>query len=280
MSRYLPLVGLGAIVGGAALMWGSGAVSRGPAAMVLPAMMVVSALGMVVHAGTRRADGSLDQRRRRYLSELGRLSEQLSDAAQRQRDALMWIHPTPASLWMLAGGRRMWERGRADSDFCHVRIGLGRQRLARRIVVPPVGPVEDQDPVAADALRHFVHCHATVDDMPVAVALRGVAVLSVEGDPATARAFVRAMVCQLAVLHSPHDVTIGAVAGAGSRQYWDWLKWLPHNGSPRTGRGCHVVLIADGAEYPSVAAAGVTVIVIGEPADDARALRLHVGGAW
>ncbi|WP_207760663.1 type VII secretion protein EccCb [Mycolicibacterium sphagni] len=278
MSRYLPLVGLGAIVGGAALMWGSGAVSRGPAAMVLPAMMVVSALGMVVHAGTRRADGSLDQRRRRYLSELGRLSEQLSDAAQRQRDALMWIHPTPASLWTLAGGRRMWERGRADSDFCHVRIGLGRQRLARRIVVPPVGPVEDQDPVAADALRHFVHCHATVDDMPVAVALRGVAALSVEGEPATARALVRAMVCQLAVLHSPDDVTIGAVAAAGSRQYWDWLKWLPHNGSPRTGRGCHVVLIADGAEYPSVAAAGVTVIVIGEPADDDRALRLHVDG--
>ena len=296
MSRFLPMLGMGAMVGVGALVWGSGMVSRGPAAVVLPAMMLVSAIGMAMHAGARRSGGSLDHQRRRYLADLGRLSGQLCDAGRRQRASLLWIHPAPSSLWTLAGGPRGWERGRADSDFCHVRIGVGTQRLARRIVVPPVGPVDELDPVTADALRRFVHCHATLDGAPVAVALRGVGVLAVEGDPAGARALVRAMVCQLAVLHGPDAVVIAAVVGVSRRQHWDWLKWLPHNVCPDRGgpmvyesaaaamtssnqaQRRHVVLIVDGADHRALTETGATVIVVGSEADDTSALRLHLDG--
>ena len=291
ISRFVPMLALGALVGIGALVWGSGMVARGPSAVALPAMMLVSAVGMAMHAGSGRSGGSLDQRRKRYLAGLGRLSEQLCDAARRQRASLLRIHPAPASLWTLVGGQRMWERGGAHSDFCHVRVGVGRQKLARRIVVPPVGPVDELDPVTADALRRFVHFHATLDDVPIAVALAGVGLLRVGGDPVGARALVRAMVCQLAVLHGPDVVTIAAVVGPGRRQHWDWLKWLPHNTCPRRGgpmvyesvaglerQQCPVVLIIDGADHRSFAGTGVTVIDVGNDADDASALQLHVDG--
>lgn len=289
--RFVPVLGLGAMVAVGALMWGSGMVSRGPTAVVLPAMMLVSAVGMAIHVGSRRSGGSIDQQRKRYLAVLERLSGQLSDTARRQRAALLWTHPAPSSLWTLVGGQRMWERGATDSDFCHVRVGLGRQKLARRIVVPAVAPLDELDPVTADALRRLVHCHATIGAAPIAVALRGVGVLLVDGDTDGARAFVRAVLCQLAVLHGPDVVGIAAIVGGGRRPQWDWLKWLPHNACPQRGEPMvyesaasiaaqrrHVVVIVDGADHRHAAGAGVTVIGVGHRAGDPRALRLHVDG--
>ncbi|BBY57495.1 hypothetical protein MSAR_06310 [Mycolicibacterium sarraceniae] len=292
LSRLGPVLSLGAVVGVGAWVWGSGMVARGPSAVLLPAMMLVSALAMAMHAGSRRSGGSLDQQRRRYLEGLVRHSAQLCDAAQRQRESLVWVHPEPLSLWTLIGGQRMWERGREDSDFCHIRVGLGRQRLARRIVVPPVGPVDELDPVTADALRSFVRCHAALDDVPIAVALAGVGVLVVDGDLTGARALIRAMVCQLAVLHGPDSVMVAAVVGPGRRWHWDWLKWLPHNVCPDRGgpmvyesvdgvqvQRHHLVVIVDGPDRRGLAREGVTVIVVGAAGDDdAGALCLHLDG--
>src|SRR4051794_28989206 len=81
IPRFIPLIGVAAMVAVGALMWGSGMAARGTTAVALPAMMLVSAIGMALHAGTRRPGGSLDLQRRRYLGHLDRLSEQLHEAA-------------------------------------------------------------------------------------------------------------------------------------------------------------------------------------------------------
>ncbi len=104
-----------------------------------------------------------------------------------------------------------------------------------RITVPPIAPVADLDPVTADAFRRFVHTYATVADLPIALALTGTERVVVTGPPAAARALVRSIVCQLAVSHSPDAILIAAVVGSGEREYWDWLKWLPHNRHPSSG---------------------------------------------
>ena len=91
--------------------------------------------------------------------------------------------------------------------------------------------VADLDTVTADAFRRFVHTYATVADLPIAVALTGAVRVAVTGRPPAARALVRSIVCQLAVSHSPEAMLIAAVVGSGAREHWDWLKWLPHNGT-------------------------------------------------
>jgi S-DNA-T family DNA segregation ATPase FtsK/SpoIIIE len=52
------------------------------------------------------------------------------------------------------------------------------------------------------------------------------------GDTTRARALLRAMICQLAVFHSPSLVLIAAVISDPNRCHWDWLKWLPHHQHP------------------------------------------------
>ena len=46
------------------------------------------------------------------------------------------------------------------------------------------------------------------------------------------RGLLRAMICQLAVLHPPDQLLIAGVIGDRNRAHWDWLKWLPHNQHP------------------------------------------------
>lgn len=298
-SRLVPLLTVVAMVGTGALIWASrSVVAPSPMALMLPAMLVTSLLGMAVQRGNRRARGDLDEQRRRYLDHLGALSRELREAAERQRLSLTWTHPAPGVLWTLAGGPRMWERSVADSDFGHVRLGVATQRLCRRIIVPPIAPVADLDPVTADAFRRFVHTYATVPDLPIAVALTGAVRVVVTGPAPAARALVRSMVCQLAVSHSPDAILIGAVVGSGEREHWDWLKWLPHNrnssgGGPRVfdagvpvdavparvGRP-HRVLVVDGSDSdPPMGDAQTAVVVIGETRDD-NALRLHLDDGW
>ena len=79
----------------------------------------------------------------------------------------------------------------------------------------------------------MIRRRSVVADVPVALPLRTFSAITVEGDPAAARALLRAMVCQLAVLHSPDDVRIAAVVARASAAEWDWLKWLPHHQHPR-----------------------------------------------
>ena len=107
-----------------------------------------------------------------------------------------------------------------DSDFGHVRVGVGAQRLGRRITLPPTPPAHRLDPVSVAALRRFTAAHTTIDGAPVVLALRGVPAVAVTGDPDTDGDLVRAAVCQAAVLHGPGDVRIVAVVGGASRRQW------------------------------------------------------------
>ncbi len=251
MTRYLPVVVAIATVGMMAVVFLSrSGVSRNPAFLMFPLMMLLSAVATAVSgAGRRRGDVNAD--RAEYLSYLCGLRASIVKTAAAQRYSLVWHHPDPDTLWTLVGGRRMWERRAADSDFCQVRIGIGSQRLVTRLVPPPVGPVQRLDPVTVTALRRFLQTHSTVPEAPVVIALRGMKVITVGGNTTHARALIRAMICQLAVLHSPSLVLIAAVISDRNRAHWDWLKWLPHNQHPNADDRLGSARMV----YPSLAAA-------------------------
>jgi DNA segregation ATPase FtsK/SpoIIIE, S-DNA-T family len=145
----------------------------------------------------------------------------------------------------------MWERRAEDSDFCRVRIGIGSQRLASRLVPPPNGPGQRMDPVTGSALRRFLEAHSTVPDAPIVLDLRGPQAVTIGGNTTHARALLRAMVCQLAVLHSPSLVLVAAVVNERNQAHWDWLKWLPHNQHPLANDALGSARMV----YPSVVAA-------------------------
>jgi DNA segregation ATPase FtsK/SpoIIIE, S-DNA-T family len=251
LTRFLPVVMALATVGMmAALFFSRSAVGHNPAFMTLPLMMLLSAVGTVV-SGADRQRGEVNAERAEYLGYLSDLRDAAVKTAAAQRCSLVWCHPDPDTLWTLVGGCRMWERRVADSDFCHVRIGTGEQRLATRLVSPPTGSARRLDPVTANAMRRFLQTHSTVPEAPILIDLCDVEAVMVGGNITHARSLLRAMICQLAVLHSPSLVSIAAVLSGRNRAHWDWLKWLPHNQHPHA----HDSLGSARMVYRSLAAA-------------------------
>ncbi|OBG61162.1 type VII secretion protein EccCa [Mycobacterium sp. E3339] len=230
LFRLLPAVlavaGCGVVA--ATLALGSGG-SRTPIFLAFPIMMLASTVMTAVSARARQRGGGIDADRLRYLGYLSRLRVTATETAAAQCYSLTWAHPDPDTLWTLIGGPRMWERRATDADFCRVRIGVGAQPLATRLVAPPTA--EPADPVTAAALDRFMRAHSTVI-APITAALRESPCVRLEGDTSATRGLLRAMICQLAVLHPPDQLRIVAAIPDRGHRHWEWLKWLPHNQHP------------------------------------------------
>jgi S-DNA-T family DNA segregation ATPase FtsK/SpoIIIE len=234
IARLLPVAMLVATGGMMALYFTSGtATTRGPMFMFFPVMMLASVFGSLAY-GTRGANhtAQLNEDRRDYLGYLDALDQAVAKTAADQHRSQHWVHPDPEALWTLPGGRRMWERRSDDPDFCHIRVGRADQPLSTTLVGPDLGPIDGLDPVTTTAVQRLIRRRSLAADVPVAVPLRSFSAVTVDGEPAAARALLSAMVCQLAVLHSPEDVRIATVVGPTSEGDWEWLKWLPHHQHP------------------------------------------------
>ena len=298
LIRLLPIVTAVAAVGAmAAAYYARSAVARNPAFMMFPVMMLMSAVATVLSgAGRRRSE--INVRRADFLDQLSTARAATLKAAAAQHYSIAWSHPAPDTLWTLVGGRRMWERRAADADFCQVRIGVGPLPLSACLVAPAADPVSRLDPVDVAARQRFLDTHSTVSNAPIVIALRESTAVSVVGDPGRARALLRAMICQLAVLHSPATVLIAAAVTDRNRPNWEWLKWLPHNrhphafddlgpsrmvyaslvamheaigdlmDRPRSPTAPHLVIVVDGErEKPEWVANGTTLLTV-ERRDD------------
>ncbi|KIQ17199.1 type VII secretion protein EccC [Rhodococcus sp. MEB064] len=256
LLKMLPLVMVVAMVGMVALLVTSGAAAN-PMMLLFPAMMVVSMLGMF--AGGGRGGGpraaELDESRKDYLTYLSELRRKVRATGQAQSASLAWTHPDPSTLWTLVGTTRMWERRAADDDFVHVRVGVGDQRLATRLVSPDTGPQDGLEPVSASSLRSFVRNHSIVRNLPTAVSLRAFSCVRFEGDDESSRALLRSMMLQACLFHGPDDVAVVVIVGPDAITEWDWVKWLPHHRNPAGDDGAG----ARRSTYRTVADASVDV---------------------
>ncbi|HEY8339111.1 MAG TPA: type VII secretion protein EccCa, partial [Egibacteraceae bacterium] len=216
-----------------ALLFG-GRDGAGPYTYVVGAIFGLSTLGMLVinlgtASGPRKAE--LIAARRDYLRYLAGVRRKVRATIVEQREALMYRHPDPPSLWSEAMGRRVWERRPTDADFGVVRVGVGPQALATPLVAPSIDPTADLEPVTAAALYRFLSTYSVVPDLPISIAIRAfsrVLILDRAAGDAGGRALARAMIGQLATFHAPDDLVVAACVAADRRREWEWLKWLPH----------------------------------------------------
>lgn len=226
LARLLPLAMLVAAVGMMAVYLTSGGQSiRNPMYMFFPVMMLTSVLGSLVYgARGTNTTAEINRGRQKYLDYLDSVDRETKGTADAQRESLRWRHPEPGALWTLAGSRRMWERTPNDPDHCVIRVGIGEQPLSSALTEPELDGADEQDPVTVNAVRRLIRCRSVVADVPITLALCKFSAITLDGDVGVARAFLRALVCQLAVFHGPDDIAIAA----DPCDDWDWLKWLPH----------------------------------------------------
>ncbi len=197
------------------------------------AMLMMVGVSLLNGGGPSKRE--MGNARRLYLRGLAQHRVRVGRTARKQRTALWYLHPDPATLWSVAASFRLWERRRLDADFGVARIGVGRQSLATTLVAPDTKPMEQLEPLSALALRRFITTYSAVPDLPLAMAVNGFSRVYVRAaDPADGHAveqvlgLVRAIIAQLATLHSPDDLRIAVCVAPERRADWEWLKWLPH----------------------------------------------------
>ena len=172
---------------------------------------------------------------------------------RRRRDC-----PDPASVLSIASGprRRLWERRRTDPDYLLLRVGTAGLPSA----------VELTDLTRDEHRRRLFWL---IPDAPVTVPLAGRGVAGIAGPGDVPRSAGRWLVTQVASLHSPEDVQVCVLTGAGGQAAWEWVRWLPHC-RPAGGQNCAVLVGAD-AETVAARIAELQAIITAR----GKALREH-----
>ncbi|WP_328430543.1 FHA domain-containing protein [Streptomyces sp. NBC_00443] len=146
--------------------------------------------------------------------------------APTSRSQLPEAWPDPASLLLtaLGPGPRLWERSPGHPEALTVRLGTA-------------------DRAAPDA-------SGLLPAVPVTTDLREVGALGLAGPRERLAGLARAVLAQLAALHSPDALEVVLLSADRSRPLeertaeWAWLGWLPHV-RPGHGQDCRLLLAYD-----------------------------------
>jgi DNA segregation ATPase FtsK/SpoIIIE-like protein len=192
---------------------------------VIGGVFGVSSLGMLAtglgSGGGAPKKAEMMAARREYLRHLAGLRRRVRENTARQRDALHYRHPRPATLWSTVDSHRLWERRPGDGDFGVARVGIGPQTLATPLVAPVTPPLDELEPMTAGALRRFLDAYAVVPDLPVAVAVIG-------GPRSGKSCLLRTVICGLALTHTPAQAQVYCLDFGGGTLAG--VRDLPHVG--------------------------------------------------
>ncbi|MGW1586113.1 FHA domain-containing protein [Streptomyces sp. NPDC002386] len=151
----------------------------------------------------------------------GGISAGSTGAAQRPET---WPDPAALLLTALGPGPRLWERGPGHPEALTVRLGTADRGAPDGSGVLPA--------------------------VPVTAALREAGALGLAGPRPRLSGLARAVLAQLAALHSPDLLEIVLISADRARPVaertaeWSWLGWLPHV-RPGHGQDCRLLLAHD-----------------------------------
>ena len=194
-------------------------------------ILVVALVGGVTMAFTARGNAARQRRvqRERYLDYLETTRARLAERAAEHRTAMWRQHPDPQALIELTGNAaRRWERRPGDADFLRVRVGLADVRALPVRLPDEQNPVQPFDPIMKGAADRLVRLSGIVPSLPSVIDLERGGQVSLVGDRDLTVSAVRALVAQIAALHSPDDVQLALVVPAERRGQWRGLDLLPH----------------------------------------------------
>ena len=178
--------------------------------IALSPMMVIGN----VFSDRRRSKRGYRQRVADYERQRAAVVSEAEESRRAELDYRRHVHPDPATLLLIASApsRRLWERTRSDDDFLALRIGTGMV------------------PWPSAAAQHGGDRDAAADELPgapVVLPLADCGAIGVTGSARQVRALARGMLLSLAVLHSPHEVSVTVLTGRQDGG-WDWISSLPH----------------------------------------------------
>ena len=198
--------------------------------------LIFIALTPVIMLGTWIENRS--QNRRRYRDDSARFDRSMAATRNtlmdlRSQEVASRVAESPSVADVVEAIRSrsdlLWTRKPEHATFLEVRLGTGTQSSRSSVVPPTKNSARPED---WDRVTCLVDEFRAVDGVPVIENLERAGSIGVAGAGPQALAAARALVLQLAALHSPADLVLTAFAAGDTTAKWDWLKWLPHLDSP------------------------------------------------
>ena len=180
----------------------------------------------------RRLHKQQEAREEDYMQVLGKLRSKLEALRIEQHRARRANSPSVRKLRSLIDERsHLWERRPEDDDFLYLR--MGKTTLPSTVIVkaPQAKTNSDTQNAAEELAKEFEF----VPDVPITLPLPELGSVGVTGARGPVVDFARAMVCHLAVHHSPDEVRILGIYPHEQSREWEWLKWLPHTNHFKPG---------------------------------------------
>ena len=206
---------------------------------IIAAVVLLSAGGMIFtrYLQQRTLKKQREAQSAAYHRHLEKCKNELEETIRQQQLFYQELYSGPEHLLAFAfpqqghgPGLRLWERRMRDKDFLAVRIGLGEVPLCRNIQLDISNdPMVEYEPKLLDEAEEIVKAYSTLANQPIVLPLRTIGTLAITGPANDTRAFVRALLCQVAAFHAPEDVRIMAYFPPQAETGWTWLRWLPHS---------------------------------------------------
>jgi len=169
----------------------------------------------------------------RFQGQLDRLTATLDEERVKERAVRDAEAPTTEALveGALALGPSLWSRRPEHWSFLNVRLGTGT--VTSRTVVKTTQRFGGL-PEFQERLDSTVEAYRTIPDVAIVESLASAGCLGIAGDHGPATGAANAVVAQLSALYSPAEVAIAAIVSPQRSRDFNWIKWLPHAGSPQS----------------------------------------------
>ena len=203
--------------------------TRNPLSIIFVALSPIIAIGTWLDHRMTQKKTSADAMNQ-FNDGMTGLAEDLTKALTEEHAARSAETPSLDTLLEAAYGMTpdLWSRRPEDDDFLQLNLGFGTAVSRSTVDLPSRGQA------TADAWASLLALQADsayVKDVPITVSLRSCGDLGLAGSRDWLDPVARNLIAQVAILHSPAELVLCAIASAVSSPRWDWLMWLPHTGS-------------------------------------------------
>jgi len=237
-----------------------------------PMSLVFVALSPVLLLGNFFSNKA--NRRRKFRLATGKFRDQISNLDKAlasevaiERASRLEEAPSTGAVVEQASllGSLLWTRRPEHWNFMSVRLGLASQASRNSISLKDV---ESALPEFLEEARGVQHKYAKVDSVPVSESLFSSGALGIAGSSQASSDVARAVLAQLAGLHSPTEVVFAAIVGGASTRDFEWLKWLPHTSSAHSPLS--VAGLANSAPSASALLADLEGLIAGRSSGSAQ----------
>ena len=226
------LLGSGAMIGASAL---TGMMS--PALLAARSASLISPITGAVNTGkaNKKRKRSLEEyikdRKEKYGAYVEDQKALIASVAAIQRNIITIENPSPAESirTVVDLKRNLWERMSGDRDFLDVRVGMGYENLCVPVQTKAgAGGFQMESDEAEELVEQIVEETKLVDDIPARIPLSRCNTVGFIGDRQRYLDLVRNMIICLTSSHSFEDVRLIGIFDEDEKDYWDFLRWIPH----------------------------------------------------